>query len=49
MEQARGIVSQIIGPVVDVHFTFDDKSSAALPGIHEALTVLSPGGRKLTV
>ena len=51
MEQIKGKISQIIGPVVDVHFDFSDKSEAALrlPGIHEALNVVTPSGRKLVI
>ena len=51
MEQIKGRISQIIGPVVDVHFEFADKADAAqsLPGIHEALTVQTPGGRAIVI
>ena len=37
MELAIGHISQIIGPVVDVHFK--NVSSQNLPGIHEALSI----------
>ena len=51
MEQAKGRISQIIGPVVDVHFEFADKESSAaqLPRIHDALLVKAPGGRSLVI
>jgi len=44
-----GRISQIIGPVVDVHFNLDSRQEAALPSIHEALEVTRPDGRKLVV
>ena len=43
----EGIISQIIGPVVDVHFNPDGK--LVLPAIHEALVVNSPDGRRLVI
>ena len=51
MEEIRGSISQIIGPVVDVHFDIADKesSSTVLPRIHDALTVQTPDGRKLVI
>ena len=51
MEEIRGTISQIIGPVVDVHFDIPDKemSSTALPRIHDALTVQAPDGRSIVV
>ncbi len=51
MEHIRGTISQIIGPVVDVHFEIADKelSAAVLPSIHDALTVQQPGGRMLVI
>ena len=48
MEKKTGYISQIIGPVVDVHFPeVVDKSQ--LPAIHEALTIRRDNGRDLTV
>ena len=44
-----GRISQIIGPVVDVHFNLDSRQEAALPSIHEALEITRPDGRKLVV
>ncbi len=51
MENVNGTISQIIGPVVDVHFEGGGKSGSTsqLPGIHEALEILVPSGRRLVV
>ena len=46
---ATGHISQIIGPVVDVHFSLSDKQESALPAIHEALEVHRDSGRPLIV
>ena len=43
-----GHISQIIGPVVDVHFT-DDELVDTLPYIHEALKVKRDDGRELII
>lgn len=46
----KGHISQIIGPVVDVRFTTDEKSTdKALPKIHDALEVIHPDGRKIII
>ena len=43
-----GIISQVIGPVVDVHFEFAPGAvSHDLPGIHEAMSVRREDGREL--
>ena len=43
-----GHISQIIGPVVDVHFEIQAKQEAKiLPSIHDALEVKRPDGRTL--
>ena len=47
MELATGHISQIIGPVVDVHFK--NVSGQDLPGIHEALTIKRPNGGTLVI
>ena len=49
MPELRGSISQIIGPVVDVHFQLDESSHSLLPSIHEALTVIRPDGRRLVL
>ena len=45
MTKVKGTVSQIIGPVVDIHF--DD--AASLPSIHEALKIERQDGRELII
>ena len=47
MSGLKGNISQIIGPVVDVHFEL--AGSGQLPAIHEALQILRPDGRTLVV
>ena len=47
MPELKGYISQIIGPVVDVHFYLTEGSHSLLPSIHDALTVLRPDGRTL--
>ena len=47
MELAIGHISQIIGPVVDVHF--DNVTHQNLPGIHEALSIKRSNGGTLIV
>lgn len=49
MTVLTGKISQIIGPVVDVHFELQEDESTRLPAIHEALTVERPDGRVLIV
>ena len=44
---AAGIISQIVGPVVDVHFTLEGKEE--LPRIHEALEIKRQHGKTLIV
>ena len=48
MSELTGHISQIIGPVVDVHFE-PDESSCLLPAIHEALSIVRKDGRELIV
>ena len=44
----HGLLSQIIGPVVDVCFeTNGQNAEQSLPAIHEALEVVHPDGRKI--
>lgn len=40
--EKKGFITQIIGPVVDIHFTATDKESVELPAIHEAIVVNRP-------
>ncbi|MDE6872126.1 MAG: F0F1 ATP synthase subunit beta [Bacteroidales bacterium] len=45
-----GHISQVIGPVVDVHFDLSaEEESINLPRIHDALNIFRPDGRKLVV
>ncbi|MBO4475837.1 MAG: F0F1 ATP synthase subunit beta [Bacteroidales bacterium] len=49
MERVTGKISQIIGPVVDVHFDIPDKENQenAIPRIHHALEAERPDGRRV--
>jgi len=51
MEKIVGHISQIIGPVVDVHFDLKSRESAKdlLPGIHDALKVTRSDGRDVII
>lgn len=50
MNNVKGRISQIIGPVVDVHFDMDPAQEAKeLPSIHDALKVLRSDGRELII
>lgn len=47
MPQQIGHISQIIGPVVDVHFEIEKQDKRTLPAIQEALKVVRPNGQSL--
>ena len=47
MENCAGKITQVVGPVVDVHFEPDQQGE--LPRIHESLEVTRPDGRLLVV
>ena len=50
MSQIKGHISQVIGPVVDVYFDTEGKSSSeVLPKIHDALIVVRPDGSNLVL
>ena len=50
MPGVTGHISQIIGPVVDVHFDLPGEEAAKkLPSIHEALTVSRADGKTLVI
>lgn len=50
MSQLIGRISQIIGPVVDVHFDTEGLvAEQVLPRIHDALKVVRPDGRDLVL
>ena len=44
---STGYITQVVGPVVDVHFTLE--GGGDLPRIHEALTVKRENGRTLVI
>ena len=46
--QLTGYISQIIGPVIDVHFPELGEANM-LPGIHEAMTISRPDGTQLII
>ena len=43
---SKGIITQIIGPVVDVYF---ESGEANLPKIHDALEVVRPNGKRVVL
>jgi len=48
MSKIVGHISQVIGPVVDVHFKLEGKDAEhALPKIHDAMTIVRHDGRTL--
>ena len=47
MSELVGRISQIIGPVVDVHFEFDKSHEIKLPSIKDALRVTRRGGQEV--
>ena len=49
MSGLKGNISQIIGPVVDVHFEFSSSDQRQLPAIHEALLIRRSNGQELIV
>ena len=50
MPAIKGHISQIIGPVVDVHFDLKSlQQEKSLPAIHDALKVIRPNGRELII
>lgn len=49
MTLLKGHISQIVGPVVDVHFDLSDKEQSMLPLIYEALSVCRPDGKSITI
>ena len=49
MSVLTGHISQIIGPVVDVHFQLPEDQQSRLPSIHEALQVTRKDGSTLTI
>ena len=49
MSALVGYISQIIGPVVDVHFDLSDDTHGQLPAIYEALSIERSGSHALLV
>ena len=50
MEQIKGHISQIIGPVIDVYFdTSGADPEKVLPKIYDALSIKRPDGRELII
>ncbi len=49
MEEITGYISQVIGPVVDVHFERDGDKKLSLPRIHDAMEIERPDGKILIV
>ena len=47
MSDLMGRISQIIGPVVDVHFEFSNPQEMRLPAIHDALYVKRSDGQEV--
>ena len=47
MSELMGRISQIIGPVVDVHFEFSNPLEVKLPAIHDALYVKRTDGQEV--
>ena len=50
MEVIKGYISQVIGPVVDIHF--EEKQNGqkiSLPHIHDAMEITRPNGKVLIV
>ena len=48
MLELRGYISQVIGPVVDVHFA-DSSDKNDLPSINEAMTVIRTDGKPIII
>ena len=49
MSEIKGYISQIVGPVVDVHFDFPHGAPKNLPLIHEAMTAVRTDGRTIVI
>ena len=45
MGEIKGYISQVIGPVVDIHFDYGTEETVTLPRIHDAMEI-SPPKRK---
>ena len=49
MGETKGYVSQVIGPVVDIHFDTEKEGKTVLPRIHDAMEIARPNGKTLNV
>lgn len=49
MGETKGYVSQVIGPVVDIHFDNEKEVKVVLPRIHDAMEIARPNGKALIV
>ena len=49
MGEMKGYISQIIGPVVDIHFDSAEDEAITLPRIHDAMEITRPNGKVLIV
>ena len=49
MPEIKAYISQVIGPVVDVHFDLTEEQESALPSIHDALEVQREGAKPLII
>ena len=49
MSELKGHISQIVGPVVDVHFEFPAGAQKDLPLIHEAMLTTRQDGRQIVI
>ena len=42
MGEIKGYISQVIGPVVDIHFDYGTEETVTLPRIHDAMEISRP-------
>lgn len=49
MARRTGYISQVIGPVVDIHFEREKEQRTVLPRIHDAMEIARPDGKTLVV
>ena len=49
MGEIQGYISQVIGPVVDIHFDNGKEEKITLPRIHDAMEITRPNGKILIV
>ena len=46
MGEIKGYISQVIGPVVDIHFDNGKEEKITLPRIHDAMEITRPKWKK---